>query len=107
LSDLTGVDTVLMGIEAYVLGLKASVQAAAEEIAELLQEYAKANHPWTVRSGDTNRETTGVVAEVTNEHVLILLRAGMPYDSFLELLKSGKWAWLHPAIEAREHPRHS
>lgn len=98
--DVSGVEACIDGLEAAVEGMQRQAESAAKAIAELLQEYARANHPWQNRSGKTEETTLGIVAEVSEELVLISLSAGMDYDVFLETARQGRWSWLWPAIDA-------
>jgi len=100
--DVSGVEACIDGLEAAVEGMQRQAQAAAGDIAKLLQEYARAHHPWQNRSSRTQETTLGIVAEVSEELVLISLSAGMDYDIVLETARSGKWSWLWPAIEANK-----
>lgn len=91
---------VFAGLDGYLEQFEDGVLEAAEVIATVLQEYAKAHHLWQPRTGDTTRSTRGRVAMQTREYVLISLTAGMDYDVMLELARNGKWAWLYPAVMA-------
>lgn len=71
-----------------------------EEIAAILEGYAKSNHSWQPQTGATDTSTRGFISEVTPKVIEVTLTAGMSYDVFLELARDGKWAWLWPAIEA-------
>lgn len=97
--QVQGVGDVQRHLEAYAEGLKSNALLAASEIAAVLKSYAIANHPWQVRTGDTNRTTQGTVIDA-GSIIDIYVSAGMDYDVFLELSRNGKWAWLWPAIQA-------
>jgi hypothetical protein len=101
LGQLEGMSVVLEHLDAYVEGLHASALAAAEEIGDLLANYAKSHHAWKPRTGATDASTTSAVID-GNDVIDIYLAAGMDYDVFLELARDGKWAWLFPAIEANK-----
>mgnify|MGYP007112932799 CR=1 FL=1 len=98
--QLTGLDDVQRNLERYYQGTLKRAAIAMEEIAALLEGYAKANHPWKPKSGATDVSTKGFIAEATPLVITAVLSAGMEYDVFLELARSGKWAWLWPAVEA-------
>ncbi len=98
--DVSGVEACTDGLEAAVEGLQRQAESAAKEIAELIQEYAKQNHPWQNRTGQTQATTKAFIAESSEQLVLIALTTETDYSIFLELAKSGKWSWLWPAIEA-------
>jgi hypothetical protein len=95
-----GMAAVLMGLDGYVKGTQANVIAAGNEIADLLEAYAKDNHPWKDETGDTRESIRATIVEMNDKFVDVLLTAGTPYSVFLELAHSGKWAWLWPAVLA-------
>ncbi len=96
-----GLETVLTAFDIHIELLKAEALKAADEIAHLLESYAKSNHPWKPDTGATDVSTRGFV-EDAGEVINIYLTAGMDYDIFLELARDGKWAWLFPAILANQ-----
>jgi hypothetical protein len=97
---VNGLELLLGNLDKMQARWEQGIDAAAEEIAHLLEAYAKSNHLWTPRTGNTDNSTKGTVAERTREYVLVVLSAGMEYDVFLETARQGKWAWLWPAVEA-------
>lgn len=90
----------MAALEALKARFQQQIEGAAAEIAHTLEQYALNNHPWEIRSGETNETTRGRVVEFSAEVVRITLSAGMDYDVFLELARDGKWAWLWPAVMA-------
>lgn len=98
--EVAGMAEVEAGVLAFEIAVAGAMRAAGGEIASLLANYAKTNHPWTPRTGATDVSTKGTVVEATAEFVTIVLSAGMTYDVFLEFARQGKWAWLGPAVEA-------
>jgi hypothetical protein len=79
--------------------LEIAAHKAMVDVAKLLQEYAKAHHPWQNQSGKTEQTTIGTEVDVFSQNmVYALLSAGMPYDVFLETYFEGRWAWLHQAV---------
>src|SRR5690349_16103863 len=97
---ISGLDTVTAGLEAVIEALRANVVTAAEEIAALLEAYAKANHPWKSETGATEASIRGVVVEASEELIVVVLSAGTSAAEFLELARAGRWAWLWPAVTA-------
>jgi hypothetical protein len=97
---LRGQDQVVANLEKwYRDGILRKAATAMEEIAALLEGYAKANHPWMPDTGNTDTSTRGFIAEATPKVITAVLSAGMAYDVFLELARQGQWAWLWPAVE--------
>ena len=82
--------------------MRKKAESAMDEVGHYLANYAKDNHLWTPRTGDTDRSTVGGLYESTAEYVRAVLSAGMTYDVFLELAREGRWAWLNPAVEANQ-----
>lgn len=98
MSKITGLSVVQRRFDFYVNGLRDGAREAAEAIAELLANYAKTHHDWQPRTSNTDNSTKGTVVEVQDEVIRIVLSAGMDYDTFLEMSRAGKWAWLFPAV---------
>ena len=97
--QIEGMAVVLNHLDVFADGLRDRAMSAAGEIATLLESYAKTHHKWMPKTGATDVSTTGTVID-GGEVIDIYLSAGMDYDVFLELARSGKWAWLYPAIDA-------
>jgi hypothetical protein len=96
---ITGLETVLHNLDARIAALHKGAHTAAEEIAALLETYAKGHHSWKPDTGATDVSTRGEIVQETAELITIVLSAGMDYDIYLELARGGKYAWLWPAIE--------
>lgn len=100
MATVQGLNEAQRKLELYASGLKSQANLAAQEIATLLEGYAKAHHPWTPRTGATTVSIRGTVVEASEEIIRVVLSAGMDYDIYLELFHEGRWAWLWPAITA-------
>ena len=101
MSDIrVDVAPVLRGLDRWVALIEQRLEAAASEIAHVLEVYAINHHPWEIDTGQTNETTKGRIQEFAKELITITLSAGMDYDQFLELAHDGRWAWLWPAILA-------
>ncbi len=100
---LKGVDEVQRNLDRwYHDDLLQNAVVVMEEIAALLEGYAKSNHEWQPQTGNTDTSTRGFISEVTPQVITAVLTAGMGYDVFLELARNGQWAWLWPAVEANK-----
>jgi hypothetical protein len=97
---LRGLEQVERNLDLWYQGRLATLRRAMEEIAAVLEAYAKTNHPWTSRTSHTVQSIRGQIGEATRDYIKVYLSAGMDYDVFLELAREGKWAWLFPAVEA-------
>lgn len=114
-------------LTALQIRMNAAMAAAADEVAHLLENYAKEHHGTTPReagyirrpgragkvwreggigwgdvTGATQTSITGSSEKLYNDVYRVVLSAGMSYDVFLELARNGKWAWLWPAVEANQ-----
>ena len=96
---LRGQAEVTQNLDRWYQGRLAKAREAMEEIAVILEGYAKSHHPWTPRTGHTDVSTRGFIAEATPKIITAVLTAGMAYNVFLELCHEGRWSWLWPAVE--------
>jgi len=124
---LQGEAEVMRNLERWYSGAQAGAARAMQNIAVLLENYAKAHHGTTPRAagwvyphgkdagtrrwrpagigwGDvtsaTQQQTRGFVSRVTQNEIEVVLTAGTEYAPKLELARNGRWAWLWPAVEA-------
>lgn len=97
-----GFNEVYHALDALEQSIHAAAESAMDEAGHLLANYAKTNHLWQDRTGNTTASTIGGLVESTRELVRGALSAGMDYDVFLELAREGRWAWLLPAVEANK-----
>ena len=98
--SVRGIDVVQRNIDLWWQGKRRKLATAMEEIAAILENYAKSHHEWKPETGATDVSTVGQISRVLPEMIEVTLSAGMEYDVFLELAREGKWAWLWPAVEA-------
>lgn len=88
-------------------GYKRRVIAAIAELARYfepqLEAYAKANAPWTDRTGNA-RQSLFTATEIARDMVTLYLSHGMEYGVFLELCNSGRYAIVLPTLEAHYGP---
>lgn len=99
--SVTGLQSIEKNAYAWAETIHTRTLAASAEIAQLLQGYAKANHPFQNQTGDTERTTTCTVRE-TQGVIQIILFSQTPYAQYLELAREGKWAWLRDAVIANK-----
>lgn len=95
----SGTETVQLRLAAITKQIQENAETAVAEVMAALEGWAKAEHPYTDRTGNNTASITGEVAEVSAQLVRGVLSAGMDYSVFLELAKDGKWAFLWPVIE--------
>jgi hypothetical protein len=89
---------VLASLAAYQERMMLRAQMAMQEVMTALEGWAKSEHSYTDRTGNTTNSIKGQIAEVSAEIVRGVLSAGMDYDVFLELAHEGKWAFLWPTV---------
>jgi hypothetical protein len=92
---------VFSNIDRFGNSLRRAGRKASDEIAILLEDYAKANHLWQPITGQTDATTETLIRESAGQ-IEITLSAGTPWAIFLEMAREGKFAWLWPAIEANQ-----
>lgn len=101
-TTVTGTAKVISNLQNAVKGIQSRAHTAATEIADLLETYAKQNHPWQNDTGETERTTRAGITEFSDRLITVTLTTGTDYSVFLELARSGKWAWLWPTLLACE-----
>lgn len=82
----------------YTKAIFQSGRNVAYEQAEAMEQYAKANAPWTDRTGDA-REYLSATVEETGPIGTIVLSHGVPYGIWLEVANGGRFAIIAPTID--------
>jgi hypothetical protein len=82
--------------------LLARARLAADEIATLLESWAKANAPFKDRTGNLRQSIAGSWAQSKPDVFRVVISAGMSYAAFVELLHQGRYAYLWPAVTAND-----
>lgn len=85
-------------LDYLVIHTGTQVTEAMERGAERVEEYAKANAPWTDRTGDARQGLTARVYEEFGEIVLELAHS-VDYGYWLELIQNGRFAIIMPTLE--------
>lgn len=97
---VTGLPELLANLSAVEQKVTLGRVRAAEEIAALLESWAKTNAPFTDQTGNLRNSIKGEIESVSADMVTIILSAGMEYAPYVELRWEGRFAYLLPAIEA-------
>lgn len=98
-----GLNNVLQNLDTVTDKMEASAKAAMETVTDALENWAKTEHTYTDRTSNLTNSIRGFVGEAMQQGVLTgYLTAGMEYGVFLELARSGKWAFLWPVIEKHQ-----
>lgn len=94
---------ILKGVEEWTDSLEQKALAAMEAVMTALENWAKTEHSYTDRTGNLTNSIRGFVESAIVNGVLTgTLTATMEYAVFVELARSGKWAFLQPTIERHE-----
>lgn len=96
---INGADGAMNALEVRLAQIAARAEVAMNAVAAALEGWAKTEHTYQDQSGDLSGSIRSYVAEVTPQAIKVLLVAGMPYAVFVERARSGKWAFLLPAVE--------
>lgn len=76
-----------------------AIQMKAKEGADLFQNYAKQNRPWTDRTGRARQGLTGYV-ETERDGVKIVIAHGVDYGVSLENEHEQRYAICWPTVQA-------
>lgn len=82
----------------YTQAIFQSGRQVAYDQAEAMENYAKANAPWTDRTGDA-RERLHATVEETGPIGTIVLAHGVDYGLWLEIANGGRYAIIAPTID--------
>lgn len=95
-----GAEDVIRNLERWRDGRIAKAEMVGKnDIAPMLETYAKQNRPWQDRTGNARRGLHSKVV-VTTKDIAIQLHHGVQYGVYLELSRAGKYAILRPTIDA-------
>lgn len=76
-----------------------TVERSADRYSKKIEEWMRANAPWTDQTGDARRELRAEVLDITGKAVLILLRHGVDYGVYLETVAGGSYAILGRTLD--------
>lgn len=99
---VSGVETVVANLGVWTKKKSAEVASVSQTvIAPKLEAYAKANRPWTDRTGNARRGLNARSTASAKEIVVTLAHA-VYYGVYLEKNQGGKYAILLPTIRANK-----
>lgn len=93
-------ERLLANLESAETKSQVAVRMLAQEGAKKFENYAKANRPWTDRTGHARQRLVGWV-EVLADRVRIHIGHGVNYGVYLELCHEKRFAILQPTINAK------
>lgn len=93
-------DILAKNVGSYKDRLLKAIQALGQVFAQKIATYAKANAPWTDRTGNARQGLTGTaIAAATG--VVIYLYHTMSYGIWLEVKNAGRYAIILKAMESQ------
>lgn len=92
-------EVLIEGMANYEQRATAAALKLLDLFAPMVESYAKANKPWTDRTGNA-RQTLFSVTDVAHDVVKLYLSHGMEYGKWLELCNSGRYAIVMPTLQA-------
>jgi len=99
MSGLHGTQQVLAALERWHVGRVAKASAVCKTVIEpMIEKRAKANAPWTDRTGDARRLLHAETL-VSASEVVVRLHHGVYYGLFLEVSHAGRFAILKPTLD--------
>lgn len=94
-----GVDDMMRRLQEYNNRIMWAVKQVAQYWAAVLEEYAKANRPWTDRTANAVQSLHSYVEELSGDTVRLYLSHGVDYGIFLEVKHAGRYAIIWPTIQ--------
>lgn len=85
--------------EAYVRAIRAGVHGVMQRWAPEIENWMKANAPWTDRTTHARQGLWSDVDLLGESTVSLILAHGMDYGIFLELANAGTYAIIGPALD--------
>lgn len=83
----------------YSRAIHVGIFAIAQSYAPEIENWMRANAPWTDRTGNARQSLWSDVNEVANMTVELIMSHGVDYGKWLELLHSGRYAIITPALD--------
>lgn len=96
--DRTPVDAFSAGMDAYEAALYQSIYTICLRRKPEIENWMKANAPWTDRTGNA-RQTLHVEVMATIHQITTELAHGMYYGIYLERKNAGRYAIVTPAVD--------
>lgn len=93
-----GRDEVLRNMDAYEQKIVRSAEEIAKYFAPQMETHAKANAPWTDRTGNARQSLYGWW-DKQGKKVIVFISHGRDYGLWLEIRNSGRYAILWPTVE--------
>ena len=102
--DWQGLDEMFRRIEDYRRRCHEALHRIAEYFAPVIEAAAKENASWTDRTGNARQGLEGLVEDISETMVALILKHKMDYGVFLELSHQGRYAIIMPTLEQHYQP---
>jgi hypothetical protein len=89
----------IANVEAYGQRVQRAVAAVGQLLAPKIEAYAKANGPWTDRTGQARQGLTAI-SEASVDLVTVYLYHGAEHGKWLEIANGGRYRVIIPALSA-------
>lgn len=83
----------------YARAVHQGVLAIVQRWAPQIENWMKANAPWTDRTANARQTLHTEIEEVVNQAVALVMAHGVYYGIFLELCNAGRYAVIAPALD--------
>ena len=90
----------LARLDEYGRRVQLAVRRVAQYWSPVVEAYAKDNAPWTDRTGNARQGLQGLVEDMAESSVAIVLKGGVDYQIYLETRWAGRYAIILPTLEA-------
>jgi len=99
-----GLDAIQQRMDAYGRAVLAAVRNVATYWSPIVEAEAKANAPWTDRTGQARQGLRGFVEDLSATSVALYLSHQKEYGIYLELAYQARYAIIMPTLEAHYQP---
>jgi hypothetical protein len=99
-----GADALSQRMGTYGNLVMEAIQRVALYWAPIIEAEAKANAPWTDRTGQARQGLRGFVQDLSETVVAIYLVHQKDYGVYLELARQGRYAIIMPTLERHYQP---
>lgn len=96
--EWTGGDGIINAMRAYEQRVYLAIRRIAEYFAPVIEGYAKENAAWVDRTGNARQGLQGLVEDISETMVAVVLKGGVEYQIWLEL--KPRYAIILPSLEA-------
>jgi ABC-type phosphate transport system permease subunit len=96
-TSLVGLDVVMKNLSSLPSVVNGNADLIMGRLAAEAENFAKANRPWTDRTGNARRSITGTHT-LSSSNATMALAIGVDYGKYLELSHGGRFRIVWPTI---------